>query len=229
MKCIKIAVAVAAVALVAACGGGGGGDAASGSTTGLWNGTTSNGRDVSALVLADGTTWAAYVGGGTLGFVRGTMNGAATDFNFTAGTISTGTITGTATTKQSIAGSAVLAGGGTVTYTGTYDAAFEQTPTLAAVAGTYTGIGPSAGTTVTVAAGGGITGAVAGCNFTGTAAPRTDANAYDISVTFGGGACALGTQTLAGIAYYDATDRGLTAAGVNGANNAAFIFLGQKP
>lgn len=72
-----------------------------------------------------------------------------------------------------------------MTFNGTYDASFKQAPSLAAVAvaGTYSGIGPSAGTTVTVATSGAITGTDGGCTFTGTATPRTDGNAFNVPIT----------------------------------------------
>lgn len=224
-KKYSLAASVAAALMLAACGGGGGGgSAASGSTTGLWNGTTSTGATVSALVFPSGEAWAAYVNGGTIGFVKGTINGAATDFNITAGTRASGTITGTAVTKQSISGTA-----GTATYSGTYDAAFEQTPSLAAAAGTYTGTGPSAGATITVTTGGAVTGAGATCTVTGTATPRADGNAFNVSITYAGGACPAAGQTLAGIAYYNAAAKSLTSAVVNAGSTVADIFIGTKP
>lgn len=83
---------------------------------GLWNGTTSTGAEVSALVFPSGETWAAYVVNNTLGVVQGTMNGTATDFNFSTGSIVNGTISGAANTKQNISGT-VTTGGGSATST----------------------------------------------------------------------------------------------------------------
>ncbi|MEJ7930518.1 hypothetical protein WG922_11095 [Ramlibacter sp. AN1015] len=226
----RTAATVLATAMVAACGGGGGdgGDAAAEkSPVGFWNGTTSTGLTASVAVLPNGSTWAAYAGGSTLGFVNGNVNGAATDFNLTSGTITQGTISTDATTKQSIT-SRVSAGGQTVTFTGSYDASFEQTPSLAALAGTFAGVGPSAGTTVTVGANGAVTGTDAGCTFTGTATPRTDANAFNLTLTFGPAPCALPGLSGSGIAVYDSTARSLLAAAVNSARTAGAIFIGTK-
>jgi hypothetical protein len=43
-------------------------------------------------------------GGGTLGFVQGSISGAAKDFNFTGGSITDVTLATTATTKSRISG-----------------------------------------------------------------------------------------------------------------------------
>ena len=219
--------------MITACGGGG--DATSDSAlppaqspTGFWNGTTSTGLTAALAVFPDGTAWAAYAGTTTLGFVNGNINGAATDFNLTSGTVTNGTIATTATTKQSIS-SLVSAGGQTVTFNGTYDASFEQAPSLAAAAGTFTGIGPNAGATVTLGTNGSVAGNDAGCTFTGTATPRTDGNAFNVTVTFGPAPCAFPGLTGSGIAVYDDTDRSLLAAVVNPARTAGAIFLGTKP
>lgn len=224
MRKIKLAACVAALLSIAACGGGGGGSSsAPGSTTGFWKGTVSTGASVAAAVFPSGETWAIYVNGGTIGVVQGTMNGAATEFSST-GSVTSGTITGTAVTKQSISGTA-----GAATYSGTYNALFEQTPSLAAAAGTYAGSGPSAGTTITVAAGGGVTVTSATCTATGSATPRTDGNAFNVSLTYAGGGCPVAGQTMTGVAVYDGSDRSLIGAAVNTGRTAAALFTGNKP
>ncbi len=50
-----------------------------------------------------------------------------------------------------------------------------------------------------------------------------------MSVTFGGGACSLGTSTVTGVAYYDANDRTLVVAALNATRTNGFLFLGTKP
>jgi hypothetical protein len=233
MKKVFTIAALAVAALVSACGGGGGGgggDApAPGSTTGFWGGTTSNGLEVSAVVFADGSTWALYAGGVSFGFVQGSINGSAKDFSLTSGTITDVTLSATATTKSRINGTISAPGTAAVTFNGTYDATFEQTPSLAAAAGTYTGVSPSVGTTLTLAASGAISGATGGCAFAGTATPRTDANVFNVSITFGAAPCALPGATVTGIAVYDPTDKALVAPVVNSARTFGTMFLGTKP
>jgi hypothetical protein len=222
--------ALAAAAVVAACGGGGGDGppAPTGSPTGLWTGGAGTGGDLQMLVFPGGETWGAYLAGNTLGVVQGTMGGAVTDFNATLGTVVSGTISGFANTKQDIYGF-VTTTGGTAGYNGAYDAEFDQAPSLAAAAGTFTGAGPSTGTTFTLAAGGGITGAIGTCTFTGTAAPRADGNAFNVSLTYGGGTCSLGTATLTGVAHYSARRRTLVSTVINATRTASDVFFGSKP
>lgn len=229
MKYAKLAATLAVAGLVAACGGGGGGDggASAGGTTGFWEGTTSSGQNVAAAIFPGGETWAVYATTTTLGVVQGTINGAARDFSFTSGTITDVTLNATAVPRTSISGS-ITAGGTAVTFTGTYGTSFDQAPNLAQAAGVFNGIGPSAGTTITLAASGAITGATGGCGFTGNATPRTDGNAFNVTMTFGGAPCVLAGQTVTGIAFYDNTDGSLSAAAINGPRTGAAIFVGEK-
>lgn len=198
------------------------------SPVGFWDGTTSSGLDAAVAVFPDGTAWAAYVGTATLGFVVGNINGAGTDFNLTSRTITKGTISTTATTKAQLS-TRISAGNQAVTFSGSYDASFEQTPSLTALAGTFKGAGPSSGTTVTVAANGAVTGNDAGCIFTGTATPRTDGNAFNLSITFGPAPCALPGLSGSGIAIYNSAERSLLSAVVNASHTAGAIFVATKP
>lgn len=198
-----------------------------GSTTGFWSGTTSTGADVAAVVFPGGEAWAIYATNAAIGVVQGTVGGAVRDVG-TAGVFDA-TLDASAVTRQSISGSVLYTNGTTTTFTGTYDASFEQTPSLAAAAGTYTGEGPAAGTTIALAANGVVTGNSGTCNFGGTATPRADGNAFNVSITFAGGTCPLGTSTVTGIAVYDGTDRSLSAAALNAARTGGMIFFGTKP
>jgi hypothetical protein len=236
MKKGLVLAAMGAAMLVAACGGGGGGAGAgrtldsptAANTVGFWDGTTSNGLELTAVVFGDGSAWAIYAGGGGFGLVQGAINGAAKDFNFTTGTITDVTLAATATAKSRINGS-ISTPGSAVTFSGAYDSDFELAPSLTAAAGTYTGLGPSAGTNVTLAASGAITGATGACTFTGTAIPRTDANIFNVTLTFGAAPCALPGVTVTGIANYDPSEKGLLAAGLNASRTAGTIFMGTKP
>lgn len=244
---LRMTIAALLVSVLAGCGGGGGGSSAASVATnlatnvaGLWNGTTSTNRTVSALTFQDGTIWGVYSSVGNPNSIAGVIqangsvsgaiiSGSGADYNLELLTITPGTISATVNPKTSIAGSA-----GGITFSGTYNVGFDLTPSLAAIAGTFTGTGVASGgseaTTVTIASNGGLSGSSAsGCTFSGTATARTDGNALNVAVTFNGGVCANGTNTTTGIAYYDATKKQLISAALNSAKTNGFLFLGSKP
>lgn len=246
MRALKCVVGLAMAGTIAACGGGGGGgsDGDSNAPTtaaGLWKGLTSNGRQVSVLTFQDGSAWALYSqpGGGfggvaasVSGAVQGSLNGAATDFWISHHLISPGTLSATVTPRQSISGT-LSTPGQSFTFDAAYDPAFEQSPNMAAMAGVFTGnfaVRPGgAGSTLAVSSTGAINGTtIDGCAYTGTGTPRTDGNALDVSITFGGGTCALGTSTVTGVAYYDSAARTLLLATLNSARDNGFLFVGDK-
>lgn len=241
MRKTLIIAAISAATLAAGCGGGGDSPAPT-NVAGLWNGTTSTGRTVAALTFQDGTGWALYTPEGNPAYLAGvvqatttvsgaTASGPITDYNLEGGGITSGTISTTVNPKQSISGT-VNPGG--VTFSGTYDAAFEQAPSLTETAGTFTGtaavLGGTESASVTVSTTGALSGSSAsGCAYTGTVTPRTDGNAFNVSVTFGGGVCSNGTSTVNGIAYYAAATKRIYSAASNSAKTNGFIFLGTKP
>ena len=51
---------------------------------------------------------------------------------------------------------------------------------------------------------------------------------FQTSVTFGGGACRQGTETLTGVAFYDAATNQLYIAALNSARTSIYLFLGTK-
>ena len=254
MKNILLALAFSSVSiLVGGCGGGGGGG--SGSSTpapvttaeGMWTGTTSTSRTVNGFVLDDGTYWVLYSVANNSNIIAGGVQGSSTsnngnftsanarDFNLEGLGILTATISGSYFVKQSLNG---LINYPTlsqnVTFTSTYNASYDTTPSLASLAGVYTGSGAVVGgtetATLTITAGGGITGSgVSGCQFSGTATPRSKGNVFNISITFGGGVCSNGTNTVTGIGYYDSTLKRLWGASLNAARDNGFIFVGTKP
>ena len=140
--------------------------------------------------------------------------------------------------KKSFEGTITYESGIKTTVAAIYDAAYESVPTLAALAGTYTGqAGLSAGVRtakVTVTAGGGITGTVAidktsNCTFSGTATPRTHGNAYDITILLDVAPCPTPKLRVAGIAYLDAAAKRLYVAAPNVAPTDGVLFLGTTP
>lgn len=233
-----------------ACGGGDGSSttpaaAPKGSAEGLWTGRTSTNRTIAGLVLDDGTYWLLYTSVGNSAVLGGAVQGTSTstngnftsadgvDFNFEGAGINSFTFSGTYVQKSTLGGT-LTAPGVSFTMTTAYDADYDLTPSLATIAGTYSGTAITAGgtdsATVTISGAGAITGSSAlGCNFSGTGSVRAKGNVYDVSVTFAGGNCSNGTDTVTGVAYYDATTKVLTSTALNTARTNGFMFAGTKP
>jgi len=120
--------------------------------------------------------------------------------------------------------------GDTESFTSTSDADAESTPNLTQVTGTYTGLRADHQTvTVTVDAAGTLSGdSTDGCTVAGTLSPRAHGNVFQTSVTFRGGACRQGTETVTGVALYDAATHRLYSAALNNARTTSYLFLGTK-
>jgi hypothetical protein len=248
----KTIIGLTAISLiVSACGSGGGGSAAvsppaMGTAEGLWNGTTGTNRAVSGLVLDDGNFWFMYSAEGNSAVIAGVVQGTGTssdlhftssngvDFNLEGLGVNDFSFSGTYTQKSQIGGVLTYAGGSTNSLSGTYSTDYDLTPSLSTVAGTYSGTAATAGgveaATVTISGAGAISGMSAGgCHFTGTASVRTKGNVYNIAVMFGGGVCSNGTNTVNGVAYYDATSSSIVSAALNSGRSNGFLFEGAKP
>ncbi|MFA5938662.1 MAG: hypothetical protein WC809_04830 [Sinimarinibacterium sp.] len=244
--------AVFAVSLAACGGGGGDGDGGDNpepatSAEGLWVGTTSTNRSFAALVLDDGTYWVLYSSQGNSAVVGGAIQGSGTsqsgsftssngrDFSLEGLGVTNLTLNANYVMKQSFNGTVrYTASGEQVTFTSSYDSGYDLTPSLAAVAGSYSGSAATSGGTeaanVSISAAGAISGSGAsGCTYSGSATPRARGNVYDISVTFNGGVCANGTSTVSGVAYYDASTKQITSTALNDARTDGFIYIGTKP
>ena len=250
----KRVIGFAAISLtVSACGGGGGSSAAStpppdlGTAEGLWNGTTGSGRTFSGLVLDDGTYWFLYTAIGNHAVLGGAVQGSGTsssgtlsssnglDFNLEGLGINAFTLAGTYTAKTQLSGTLTYASGSPTTFSSAYDTDYDLMPSLATVAGTYSGTAVTAGssaelTSVTIASGGAITGSSAGgCSFSGTSTTRAKGNVYNISVTFNGGVCDNGTNTVTGVGYYIASSKTLIGTALNSGRTNGSLFEGTKP
>jgi hypothetical protein len=235
---------------VSGCGGGDGFDPAPpppavGTAEGLWNGTTGDGRTFSGLVLDDGTYWFLYSAAGNSAVFGGAIQGNGSssagsfvsstglDFNFEGAGILPFTMAGTYTAKSKLSGTLTYAAS-VKSFTSTYDTDYDLTPSVSSISGTYTGeaitvnTGPATAT-VTVQSGGAISGASNGCSYTGMATPRVKGNVYDITVTFTGGNCDNGTDTVTGVAYYVTAKRELIGTALNGGRTNGFIFSGTRP
>jgi len=217
------------------------------SAEGLWIGSTSTGRDIAGLLFNDGSYYVLYSGEFNPAIIAGVVQGSGTsnngsftstnavDFNLEGGEVFPATISASYIAKQSFNGTLTYPslGNTVVTFTSAYDPAYEITPSLSTLNGTYTGqVALSQGienATMTINPAGDVSGAgQSGCTFTGAATPRTDGNAFNISITFGGDPCFFANQTFSGIAYYDDADKGLVAAAPNASRTDGVLFVGVK-
>lgn len=214
---------------------------------GLYAGMTSTGRTVTGLVLDDGTYYVIYSVAHNPAVIAGAVQGNATalngsftstnakDINLEGLGVLSATVSASYATKTSFGGTIAYPSlNQTPTFTSSYDSRYELTPTMAAIAGTYTGragspLGTESGT-ITIATSGVITAhGASGCNSTGAIAPRPNGNVYNASITLGGSPCLYPGATFNGGAYYDATTKRLYAVGLRPARDTGFIFAGSKP
>lgn len=238
------ATGVLLAALLAGCGGGG--DGASSSTLDVWSGTTSTGRDIGGVTLADGSYYFLYSKAGDASTVGGAVQGTATvtgeafassdalDFSAEGLGIRPSTVAATLKEGASFDGSVTPAAGGTaVTFQSraTHPVLFSG-PSLQRLAGAYTGnAGFALGVrpaVFTVTESGAVSSTINGCAITGTATPRADGNAYDLTIAFGGAPCALPGFSFAGIAFIRPDNGRLYAVARNAATKQSVIFSGAK-
>ena len=217
------------------------------SAEGLWTGNTNTSRSVTGIVLEDGTYYFLYsivnrpllIGGVVQGIGTSTngsfTSGNARDFNLEGAGVQSATIDGTYVARQSLNGTITYTSPtGTVTFTTAFDSDWDTTPTLAAIAGNYTGqVASSQGvenTTLAISPTGAISGTGdSGCTVTGSVTPRSSGNVYVATIVFGPAPCFFASQTLTGVAYYRANLRALYATAPNTNRTDGVLFVGVKP
>jgi len=215
----------------------------SASAEGFWVGSTANGHTVNLAILENGETWGLYGSGNTVaGAVYGvtttsgtTLSGSGIGFNFVTRTVESGTFSGSVTTKGAIN---LNVSDGT-RFSGNYDASYDQSTSLASLAGTYYGWGVTGTispqtTQVTVSANGNIYSSFVSGNYycvtSGNATPRASGkNVFNVQVSFSGNYCALGNGTVVtGVATYTAANRQLIMMGMNSAKSDGLIYIGTR-
>lgn len=211
---------------------------------GLWLGTSNTNRTLTAAVLDDGSYYVFYSVAATPAQIAGVIQGTGTsnDGSFTSSNakdfgigvaVLDATLSATYAARQSLSGSITYPGASTVTFTSSYNSAYDTPPTVASLAGVYTGqLGDSQGlqtANITVLSDGTLTGSEQnGCTFTGTVTARTKGNVFDQSLTFGGAPCLLPGSSFQGILYFDISTRRLYTAAPNSLRTDAAIFFGTK-
>lgn len=231
--------------VLAGCGGGGGSSAPATvpvvvtTAEGFWNGTSSTGFKVGLAILENGDTWGFYssnnliVGAlhGTTTYSGTTLTASGSDFNILSRTVTSGSYTGTFSSKGSI--NATTSTGNT--FTATYETSYDQPASLTSLSGTFSGSGVTGTTsaqsaTVGISSLGVVSSIGIGCSASGTVAPRPSGkNIFDVTITFTGTNCALGNGTVTtGVAYYDAVNRKVLVMALNSAKSDGFIYVGTK-
>lgn len=212
------------------------------SAEGRWRGTTSTGRAIAGLVLENGSYWLFYSAKNNPNILAGLVQGTGTshsgsfgssntrDFHLEGAGIRSATMNGSYVPNKSFHGTIAYFNGETESFTSTSDADAESALNLNLVAGTYAGLGAdNHQVTVTVESVGTLSGhASDGCTVAGTLSPRAKSKVFHSSVTFGGGACRRGAETVTGVAFYDTATQRLYIAALNHTRTASFLFLGTK-
>jgi hypothetical protein len=222
----------------------------SGTAEGLWRGTSSTDRSVVGLVLGRGEYWFIYSAVGNNAVIAGLAqgNGLSQNGRFTSSNGIDFSFEGTGTSPVTVDAAYIAKESldGVVKYTGTtnaltfrtlYDFEYHfpvQAPPLGPwMTTTFSGTsysGLTEYTELTIASSGEMTGVSAsGCQFAGTISPSTDANYYNVTMTFKGGACVNGTSTVTGVAIFDLYARQLTSAAVTSTRTNGYVFVGKGP
>lgn len=248
---MKRTMVAAALLALSGCGGGSGGDSGPSGPSpaqGLYYGTTSNGRSVGGLVLSDGNAWVLYSASGSdsvlagLVFARLSAAGGSfsasgeRDYNLEGNGVSNVDVGGSYTEQSSIRGTVDYGGGNVLTFSGAFDGSYNDAPSLAPLVGSWhanAGSPSGLGDVVdfSIDGSGDIAGASAiyDCAFSGHIAPRSDANAFDVSVTFSGqAACAAPGATVTGIAFLNSNTGQLIGAATLGDKSDAILLAGIK-
>ncbi len=203
---------------------------------------TPTSRTVRGLVLDDGSYWVFYAASDKPTVLAGLVQGSGTshsgsfdssntrDFNLEGAGILSATMSGTYVPAKSFRGTIAHFNGDRESFTTTYDAESELAPNLNLVAGNYTGLRADNHTvTMRVESAGTLSGHLSdGCTFVGTLTRRAKGNVLHHAMTFEGDACRYGTETLTGVAFYDAATHRLYSAALNQARTTSFIFFGMK-
>jgi hypothetical protein len=249
MKKIFVIMAIIMLSAMISCSGGGGDDGSNsssvGSAAGLYQGTTSTGRNIYGLILNDGTFYFIYAGfyysGETEGVLMGTSSkisdnlrsNDAMDLNIAGAGTEKGKLIISYISKESAYGVMIVSESNVYTFTVTYDTDYEKTPSLSEITGTFNGwVAFSQGkenATLTISSTGAITAnSASGCAVTGSATPYSKGNLYNVSLSFGGAPCHFENQTMTGIGYYDSEYKRIWVVAPNNDRTDGIMFEGDK-
>jgi hypothetical protein len=213
---------------------------------GFYNGQTNKDQNVVAVVLDDGSFYALYedpgiseFNGVIIGNVEasgGTLSSSnVINYDLTKTETHKMTISATYAPKDWLNGALAYPGenGNNINFTTKYDAEYEKTPTLAAIAGTYSGLVKglsmsAPNTRLSIETDGIIAFDSGMCKAKGTIAPRTSGNVYSLALNFDEttSSCVYSGQTLSGIAAV--VDGTVTMVAHNADTSNPLLFNGDK-
>jgi hypothetical protein len=117
-----------------------------------------------------------------------------------------------------------------------YNPQYEMTPSLSALAGSYSGAAGvvntlAGGATLEVSSDGSVSGVAGACGYNATIdVHASGGNVYDVlSISFTGGACPYTGTSFNGVARYDADSGQVVVTATNSAQDRGFMFVGTKP
>ena len=211
-------------------------------SAGLWQGSTTTGRETYGILLNDGNYWFIYTRVRDSSLIAGVTQGTATsidgtltstdglDFSLEGSGVTPATITATYAPRNSLSG--------TIRYPNQsvpFSSRYVTVPpaALSQIVGSYKGSAAAQGALesidFTIGGAGEIRGTSAsGCRFSGSAAPRTEVSVFNLTLNFGGGNCVLGTGSVQGVAYFEMSSNQILSAAVNAGRTTGFLAVGTK-
>lgn len=219
--------------------------------SGVFDGKNDSSQPITAMLQNDGsylivysdptapqTVLGAIIGTGTL--TNGSFSSSnGLDLNLAGTATQTPqavTLSASYTQQQSLNGSlSYTSSGKTATFTSVYNNSYATLPSMAALAGAYTGIIATkdlneGNVALTIAQDGTVTGQLScGCQINGALAPRSDGMAYVANLSMVGGDHILSNKTFAGNVYLDATQNRLYIVGNIVGTTDTVVFVGTKP
>lgn len=212
---------------------------------GIWRGTSDSSAGIYGVILNDGSFYAVYSTKDNKDMIAGVVTGTgqasngsltardAVDFNFDGYGVNAVSVSASYFTKSSLSGVLTRKNRESFAFSTQYNPVYEQPADAMLATGTYTGNALSPTGTqpafMTLQANGTITGVMGTCNFSGVATPRGSINVFNLSITFRGGTCTFGTDTLGGIGFYDIPNKQFYLAAPNAARSDGLFFQGTRP
>ena len=218
--------------------------------SGVFDGKNDSGQPVTAMLQNDGSYLIVYSGATAPQTVLGAIVGTGTltngsfsssnglDLNLVGNVTQTPqavTLSASYTQQQSLNGSlSYTSSGKTATFTSVYNNSYTTLPSMATLAGAYTGSIATkdlneGNVALTIAQDGTVTGQLScGCKINGTLAPRTDGMAYVANLSMVGGDHILSNKTFAGNVYLDTVQKRLYIVGNIVGTTDTVVFVGAK-
>jgi hypothetical protein len=223
---------------------------------GFWSGKSSNGYDIAAVVLEDGSYYSLYekegivygINYGNMQVSGSSFKGSLSDVSISTNTVTTGKIAGSFVPQKTLSGTSSFDDGSSGTFDTSYLSSYDTPASLEEVKGKY--VGPyghkKRHVELKITQDGRVNGTMALdsvstpiCLITGNVVPRLSGkNVYDLTLMWGhnpasntpccaGKVCATNTPTT-GIAVLRSNATYLYTAWINAAKSSGFLWVGKK-